>query len=851
MNLLAMPNYVRGLQYLIYPVLIITGLAGFMVLDKWGLQPFIASSVPVLVCLTVILLLETCYPFRKAWSADMADLKSDFSFLVVVQGIAPKLLGLFVGLLLAQSWISLDQVSGIWPAHWNLAAQTILMILLADMMRYWLHVASHKIPLLWKFHAIHHQPRKLYSINVARFHPTEKVFQFTLDTLPFLLLGVSAEVIACYFVFYAINGFIQHSNLDLRFGFLNYLVSTSELHRWHHDEKNSVVNCNYGNNLIIWDLLFGSYYNPRGKAPSKVGIPGVEPTSFMESLRQPFANFFSADSIFEKCRYSLIGLFNKLVKLTYWRQYVRECESPQQTQNRLLHNILSRQTSTTFGKLHDFGSMRSYADFKNQVGVQDYESLRPYIERQALQDTPELTVDPALIYTQTSGTTGKAKYLPITRYSLNGFKRSQALSSMMIHQACPEAFAGKFFCIASPAREGLNEWGKSCGSASGQIARNMPSIMRNKQLLPPEVLAIQDCDLKYDVMLLLALAESRITFVVSANPSTLLQFKKLINRNRWYYLDLLSGASHLSDHYGDQSGITRIDSKIKCTATRIVNLRAIFTDHDEVKFANLWPDIRILMTWTGGSCGIALGAIAKDMPDGCQVMELGYIASEFRGSITEADSLLGMPTLHENFFEFVARSDWDAGKHRFLQLHEIEQGQQYYIFVTNFNGLYRYNINDIVEVSGYLKNTPCFRFVQKGKGCTNITGEKLYEAQLLEAVEETSCSRGIQPVFYQCLADEHAQCYRLYLETEFPDVADAQAIADQIDASLGRINLEYNAKRLSHRLQALELCLLRPGTYQVYKQSMVDQGQREFQFKVMTLKYQRDNSFPFEQYAQA
>ena len=94
--------------------------------------------------------------------------------------------------------------------------------------------------------------------------------------------------------------------------------------------------------------------------------------------------------------------------------------------------------------------------------------------------------------------------------------------------------------------------------------------------------------------------------------------------------------------------------------------------------------------------------------------------------------------------------------------------------------------------------------MQKGKGCTNITGEKLYEVQLLEAVEETSCSRGIQPVFYQCLADEHAQCYRLYRETEFPDVADVQAIADQTGGRYFRARDAKGLERIYEILDELE-----------------------------------------------
>ena len=107
------------------------------------------------------------------------------------------------------------------------------MLVYAELLRYWLHRFTHTWALLWPLHAVQHSPEKLYWLNVGRFHPLEKALQLVLDALPFMLLGVGEQVISLYFVFYAINGFCQHSNIRLRHGALNYLISTTELHRWH------------------------------------------------------------------------------------------------------------------------------------------------------------------------------------------------------------------------------------------------------------------------------------------------------------------------------------------------------------------------------------------------------------------------------------------------------------------------------------------------------------------------------------------------------------------------------------------------------------------------------------------
>ncbi|TMN46198.1 GH3 auxin-responsive promoter family protein, partial [Pseudoalteromonas piscicida] len=107
--------------------------------------------------------------------------------------------------------------------------------------------------------------------------------------------------------------------------------------------------------------------------------------------------------------------------------------------------------------------------------------------------------------------------------------------------------------------------------------------------------------------------------------------------------------------------------------------------------------------------------------------DLGYLASEIRGSVPlDLNRGDGVLTIEDNFFEFIRTDEIDNANPKTYLADEIELGSQYYLFFTNKAGLYRYNINDIVQVTGFVGNTPKFVFVQKGKGITNITGEKIY-----------------------------------------------------------------------------------------------------------------------------
>jgi hypothetical protein len=206
----------------------------------------------------------------------------------------------------------------------------------------------------------------------------------------------------------------------------------------------------------------------------------------------------------------------------------------------------------------------------------------------------------------------------------------------------------------------------------------------------------------------------------------------------------------------------------------------------------------------------------------------------------------GLPTFDTHFFEFAEREAWDAGDHRSVTLDRIRKGRDYYLIVTTPSGLYRYFINDVVKVTGFLRATPLLQFVQKGKGVTNITGEKLYEAQALQAVRDAMAAAGRTARFVMMLADEEACLYRLYAEAEPGPALDAAAFAHAVDARLAAINLEYAAKRESNRLAVLQARWLRSGAGEAFKQHCVVLGQREGQFKMVSLEYRRKFTFDLD-----
>ena len=186
-------------RYGAYPFVLASGIAlHYLLLENhFGVQ--VATYLPVIVGAVMVAGLEWKYPYRQQWWADKQEMVQDAMYMALIQGVLPKLLAVSVVFTLSPVLFEHNLiVERWWPAHWPVPLQMLLMMVVADGLRYWLHRWAHVWEPLWRFHAVHHSPHKLYWLNVGRFHPIDKGLQVFLDTLPFLFLGVRKEVLGLY-----------------------------------------------------------------------------------------------------------------------------------------------------------------------------------------------------------------------------------------------------------------------------------------------------------------------------------------------------------------------------------------------------------------------------------------------------------------------------------------------------------------------------------------------------------------------------------------------------------------------------------------------------------------------------
>jgi hypothetical protein len=405
----------------------------------------------------------------------------------------------------------------------------------------------------------------------------------------------------------------------------------------------------------------------------------------------------------------------------------------------------------------------------------------------------------------------------------------------------PAMLDAHILAMVSPAVEGLTSGGLPYGAMTGLTFQRLPGLIRRRHAVPYAVALIRDHETRYFVAARLALARS-ISSIGVPNPSTLLRLADTATRRA----DALVRAVHdgtlgVDDveptaHAGVSAGELRaaLAAGLAPDPRRAAALARGAEDQGRLVLGECWPDLSLVACWLGGSAGIQARHLDAHFGPRVARRDLGLVASEGRLTIPVDDhSAAGVLAVHANFFEFVPEEAIEEAAPRTLLAHEVELGRRYYVIVTGGNGLYRYDLNDIVEVQGFHGRTPKVAFVRKGRDMVNITGEKLHLNHVLHAVRAAERATGLGVWQFRLVPDAEASRYDLLVELPRP-AADPRALADFVaafDAGLGDVNIEYACKRGSARLHRPRLFVMREGWSERLCRADFARGRREAQHK--------------------
>ncbi|MDP2928880.1 MAG: GH3 auxin-responsive promoter family protein [Candidatus Omnitrophota bacterium] len=537
------------------------------------------------------------------------------------------------------------------------------------------------------------------------------------------------------------------------------------------------------------------------------------------------------------------------------KAFEKSTKNPITVQEKLLLGYLHKNRSTEYGRKYHFSEVRSIPDYQKLVPMSDSESIFPYVESISSGARNVLTKDKVVFFGLTSGTTGKPKLIPVTNFSRAKKAEMLGLWTYYIMRDHPDILDGKILAIINPEEEAFTKTGIPCGAESGHAYKNMPAIVRNFYAIPYDVFHIPDYESRYYCILRIAMGQN-ITTIATLNPSTIALLCQKIEKYKDILIDDIKRGALYKNLDIPLEIRKSIERGLRANPGRAGELESILQGKKTLLPKDFWPNLKLIECWKGGTVKIYLKELPQYFGD-IPVRDFGCFSTEARASIPMSeDGAGGVLAVGANFYEFIPKEDMVKRQKRFLLCNELEKDREYFIIVTTPGGLYRYNIDDIVKVTGFFNNTPVIEFVQKGLNAVSIMGEKLYESQLNEAVNRAVDKNKLLLEFFSAFAQHThagsacarhsdgcalpacAQGPRYVFLVEFDGPVSSQCRKDllrSIEEELGRENAEYKYARDAQLLKPPILKVIKKGEFERYRARRVMEGANDSQLKVPEL----------------
>lgn len=493
-----------------------------------------------------------------------------------------------------------------------------------------------------------------------------------------------------------------------------------------------------------------------------------------------------------------------------------DCRSVQQA---TLQRILQLNAASDLSRQYNLDGSCTIAEFQSRFPVSEYEFFRPYIERVKQGETAALLgpENRLLMFTLSSGTTTDSKFIPITAPFLKDYRQGWQNWGILTYDDFAPLKYQNIVQLTSNFDKFRTPGGTPCGNISGLVAAMQSPVVQSMYTVPGDVSRIDDPQLKYYTALRLALADRHVGMLTTANPSTLLHLAQFADQEKESLVrDIaegrLTGAAQM-----DLQILGKLKRRLqRKNRGRARELEQIIERTGHLYPRDFWPGLSVLAVWTGGSAGAYLSQLKPyygDLP----VRDHGLSASEGRMTIPlDSGTSSGVLDITSHFFEFVPEAEDPLKTSHILTADQLEEGQNYYILLTTPSGLYRYHICDVVRCTGFYQSTPLLAFLHKGAHISNLTGEKITESQVVDAVRSATQQHTLELGQFAVIPQwGEPPCYQLLFEASpmLTDETLTRLLAD-FDQRLQETNCEYAEKRQSGRLAPPVPCPLKPGTWQ-------------------------------------
>ncbi|MGB7441728.1 MAG: GH3 auxin-responsive promoter family protein [Coleofasciculaceae cyanobacterium] len=505
-------------------------------------------------------------------------------------------------------------------------------------------------------------------------------------------------------------------------------------------------------------------------------------------------------------------------------------------QEQFLLTMLRAYQNTELGRQYGLKDIKTIDQFRDRVPILPYSSYEPFTQRIFQGEPNILTPDPVVYLNLTSGSTGPQKLIPVTKRFQNSLKRANLVCIGFLADALKERKLefGKLLLTNSVQLVGRTPGNIKYGPASVGVLRMGKFLYQQLFAHPFETLLPGDSLARHYVCLLFALRDRSMRGMIANFPMLLLRTSNYLERYAEDLIQDLDKGTIANWLELEPDVLAQLESQWSADPVRANELREILQSEGRLTPKLVWPNLSFVASARGGTSDFYFERFSDYFED-IPIFGAVYSSAEATFSIyPDVDTDGSILAIESAFFEFVPEDQWDVAHPKTLLATEVKVGERYRLLTTNYSGLYRYDIGDVIEVVGFYNQAPLIVFRYRRGGILSATTEKTTEHHATQVVQALQKEFDL-PLEDFCITLSESVVKSSYvLNIELlpgQKLEDPQAFLASFEEKLKQANKSYALKRPDNYIPSPRLRILKPGSFAILRQRQLEKGVPDSQLK--------------------
>ena len=532
--------------------------------------------------------------------------------------------------------------------------------------------------------------------------------------------------------------------------------------------------------------------------------------------------------------FNIVAIYGKF---NYY-YYKRNSKYAKKKSEKKLLRFIEKNKNTEFGKKYGFEKIKSIEDYQKYMPYTTFDNYKEMVARTLNKGEQNLIVKDKICYfAGTSGTTGKIKKIPVVKNSFKPFLKCCSIFSWdlkTIMKQNKKALYGKVFNLSEMGSENTPS-GIRLGLISGYFAFGLKHLFPLTTCIPREALEHKE---KLDTIYIkarYAIQERNVICINSVYMSSITDLMNYIYNNHDMLIkDIEEGKINNSVNISKEFK-AKLEKKLKPDKKRAEELKKIFeTPKPEEAFVNkIWKRLALVISICGGEFSPFETKMRKYCGNDISFCYSMYAASEATIACAFIPENKDYTLLYDSgFYEFIPTE----GAEKPLLMDQLEIGKTYEIIITNYAGLYRYRINDIIRVVGYENNVPLLHFAYRKNQVTSIGGIHLTVETLAMVINNIEKETKVNILDYSAYVNTSTIPRKLEIFIEFEkNLSENINLSEIFNQKLIELNENYRQVYHTVTLGKSVVHIVKTGTYEKFRENKTKNGAIGNQIKTVRI----------------